>query len=105
MNTSFIWKHMSDTRKRYFLRFGGRVLVLLACAALAILRPQTFDILDGMNFFSAMVCPPSDLSSIMSKAGAKTTAPSLRIARALFKSFFANFMIPTSYMNSSGSSS
>ena len=52
MNTSFIWKHMSDTRKRYFLRFGGRVLVLLACAALAILRPQTFDILDGMNFFS-----------------------------------------------------
>ena len=52
MNTSFIWKYMSDTRKRYFLRFGGRVLVLLICASLAFFRPQTFEILDGMNFFS-----------------------------------------------------
>ena len=32
MNTSFIWKYMSDTRKRYFIRFGFRVLALIICA-------------------------------------------------------------------------
>ena len=52
MNTSFIWKFMSETRKRYFLRFAGRVLVLILCGILALVRPETFEILDSMNFFS-----------------------------------------------------
>lgn len=52
MNVNFIWKYMSDTRKRYFLRLGGRIIILILCTALALVRPDAFDILEGANFFS-----------------------------------------------------
>ena len=42
---------MSPTRKKYFLRLIFRCLVLLACVAAYLLKPEMFDILDGMNFF------------------------------------------------------
>ena len=42
---------MSKTRKRYILRLVGRCLVLLACALVAIFRPETYDILEGSRFF------------------------------------------------------
>ena len=38
-------------RKNYILRFVGRVFVLLAAIAVYILHPESFSILDGMNFF------------------------------------------------------
>ncbi len=42
---------MSETRKRYVIRLIGRCAVLLICAILCFVRPESFDILDGMNFF------------------------------------------------------
>ena len=44
---------MSKTRKRYFVRLVGRCLILLLCAALAIFHSDSFQVLDGMNFFSS----------------------------------------------------
>ena len=41
----------SVMRKNYILRFVGRVAVLLAAIAVYILHPQSFSILEGMNFF------------------------------------------------------
>ena len=41
----------SFMRKNYILRFVGRVAVLLAAVAVYILHPQSFSILEGMNFF------------------------------------------------------
>ncbi len=41
----------SFMRKNYILRFVGRVAVLLAAIAVYILHPQSFSILEGMNFF------------------------------------------------------
>lgn len=32
-------------------RLAGRILVLLLCTALLILRPEEFSVLEGMNFF------------------------------------------------------
>ncbi|MBQ9951472.1 MAG: hypothetical protein IJO98_04960 [Clostridia bacterium] len=52
MNVNFIWEFMSETRKRYFLRLLGRILVFIACAVLAFVHPESYDILDGMNFFA-----------------------------------------------------
>ncbi len=43
---------MSKTRKRYILRLICRCIVLVACGVLCFVSPQTFDILNGMNFFS-----------------------------------------------------
>ena len=45
---------MSKTRKRYILRLVGRCIVLCICGLLCFLRPQMFDILEGMNFFSGL---------------------------------------------------
>ena len=45
---------MSKTRKRYFLRLIGRILILLICGALCFLWPEGFSILDGMNFFGTL---------------------------------------------------
>ena len=42
---------MSPTRKRYFLRLAVRCLVLILCAALCVVHPEEFDLLEGMNFF------------------------------------------------------
>ena len=44
---------MSKTRKRYLWRLAGRILILLACIALLICRPEEFSVLEGMNFFRA----------------------------------------------------
>ena len=54
MNRSFIWKFMSETRKRYFLRLIGRIAVLIACGILCVAAPQLFDILEGRNFFAGL---------------------------------------------------
>ena len=43
---------MSQTRKRYILRLIGRCIVLVICSLLCFLAPNTFDILEGTNFFS-----------------------------------------------------
>ena len=51
MNSNFIWKFMSETRRRYFLRLIGRILVLIVCAILAFSSPSSFTILEGWNFF------------------------------------------------------
>ncbi len=42
---------MSDVRKRYFLRLVGRIVIFIVCGLVAILRPDSFAILDGMQFF------------------------------------------------------
>ena len=42
---------MSPTRKRYIWRLAGRIFVLLACTVLCFTSPESFQILDGMNFF------------------------------------------------------
>ena len=41
----------SVMRKNYILRFVGRALVLLAAIAVYILHPESFSVLEGMNFF------------------------------------------------------
>ncbi|MBQ7012139.1 MAG: hypothetical protein IJN63_10575, partial [Clostridia bacterium] len=43
---------MSKTRKRYMARLIGRIIVFVICAVLCFVRPQSFDILNGKNFFS-----------------------------------------------------
>ena len=45
---------MSKTRKDYIFRLIGRCLVLIICGVLCILKPQWYDILEGMNFFSGL---------------------------------------------------
>ncbi len=52
MNVNFIWKFMSETRRQYFLRLIGRIVVLICCGALLIFHPASFSILEGMNFFA-----------------------------------------------------
>ena len=42
---------MSKTRKRYFVRLIGRCLILIACIGLFFVRPKSFAVLGGMNFF------------------------------------------------------
>lgn len=45
---------MSPTRKRYIWRLMGRILVLLICTVLCFTSPESFYILDGMNFFTGL---------------------------------------------------
>lgn len=42
---------MSNIRKAYFARLIGRIIVLCASVAIFILKPESFDILYGFNFF------------------------------------------------------
>lgn len=42
---------MSETRKKYICRLVFRCIVLVLCAAMVILHPERFGILEGMNFF------------------------------------------------------
>ena len=42
---------MSAIRKQYVLRLVGRILILIICGALAFIRPESFSVLYGMNFF------------------------------------------------------
>lgn len=41
---------MSKTRKRYFARLFGRIIILIVCLIMCF-KPQFYDILEGMNFF------------------------------------------------------
>lgn len=54
MKQAFRWSCMSATRKRYFLRLGGRILVLIGCVLLLILRPETFGVLNDGGFFGGL---------------------------------------------------
>ena len=45
---------MSNTRKRYGWRLAGRIVVLALCLLAWIKAPQTYDILEGMNFFRTL---------------------------------------------------
>ena len=42
---------MSKTRKQYFARLVGRIVIFIACLIMCFKR-QFYDILDGMNFFN-----------------------------------------------------
>ena len=44
----------SPTRRRYFVRLIGRIIVLLLCGIICFYRPQLFDVLDGDNFFDSI---------------------------------------------------
>ena len=44
---------MSKTRKKYFLRLVGRIIILIVCILLYIFKPQTYNILTGWNFFKS----------------------------------------------------
>lgn len=45
---------MSPTRRRYIGRLVGRILVLLICTVLCFTSPESFNILDGLNFFKGL---------------------------------------------------
>ena len=45
---------MSKTRKRYMWRLAGRIVILVLCLLAWIKVPQTYDILEGMNFFRTL---------------------------------------------------
>lgn len=42
---------MSDIRKRYMIRLVGRIIVFVLCFVICIVKPEYFNILNGMNFF------------------------------------------------------
>ena len=42
---------MSETRKRYMCKLVGRCLIFLLCAIACIRSPETFQVLEGWNFF------------------------------------------------------
>lgn len=42
---------MSITRKRYFIRLIGRIIIFIMCLIMCF-YPKTYDILEGMNFFN-----------------------------------------------------
>lgn len=44
---------MSKTRKRYFIRLIGRIIIFIVCILLYIFYPESYDILDGWNFFKS----------------------------------------------------
>ena len=44
---------MSKTRKQYFIRLILRIIIFITCIILYILKPNTFDILFGWNFFKS----------------------------------------------------
>lgn len=44
---------MSEIRKRYFARLVGRIIILVLCVVVCFARPDSYHILDGMNFFES----------------------------------------------------
>lgn len=42
---------MSQTRKRYMMRLVGRILILIMGILVYFVKPEYFEILEGMNFF------------------------------------------------------
>lgn len=45
---------MSQKRKAYIVRLIARCLVLILCTAAAVVKPELYNLLDGMNFFSRL---------------------------------------------------
>ena len=43
---------MPITRKRYFMRLIGRIVIFIVCLILCF-KPRFYDILEGMNFFNS----------------------------------------------------
>ncbi len=42
---------MSETRKKYFVRLFGRILIFITCFIACFTNPQWFNVLEGFNFF------------------------------------------------------
>ena len=42
---------MSVTRKRYFARLIGRIIIFIICLAVCLKQPEYFSVLEGANFF------------------------------------------------------
>ena len=42
---------MSKTRKQYFVRLFGRIMIFIVCLIMCF-KPQFYDVLEGMNFFN-----------------------------------------------------
>lgn len=45
---------MSKTRREYFARLVGRIVILAVCVLLWVVRPESFEVLLGMRFFSEL---------------------------------------------------
>ena len=45
---------MSKTRKRYMWRLAGRIVILVLCLLAWIKAPETYALLEGMNFFRTL---------------------------------------------------
>ncbi len=45
---------MSDTRKNYFLRLIGRIIIFIACIIVYFTDSKSFDVLFGMKFFDSL---------------------------------------------------
>ena len=43
---------MSETRKKYFIRLIGRILILIICFIASFFMPEWFEVLNGFNFFN-----------------------------------------------------
>ena len=43
---------LSATRKRYWFRLAGRCVVFIVCAALSVVWPECYSVLDGFGFFT-----------------------------------------------------
>jgi len=44
---------MSKTRKKYFIRLIGRIIILIFCILLYIFHSESYDVLKGWNFFKS----------------------------------------------------
>lgn len=44
---------MSNIRRNYFIRLILRIIVLITCGALCFLKPEWFNVLEGINFFKS----------------------------------------------------
>ena len=51
MESTWHWQTMSPTRKKYFVRLLGRILILLVCVYMALSEPSAYGILEGGAFF------------------------------------------------------
>jgi len=49
-----MFRNMSKMRTRYAVRLLCRILVFFVCAVVWLVRPQTYDILQGWNFFKQL---------------------------------------------------
>ena len=45
---------ISETRRRYFARLYGRIAIFIVCLIMCFVFPQTFEVLDGNNFFKQL---------------------------------------------------